>query len=325
MSSTTGFSARAYSNIALIKYWGKANRELILPTTSSLSLTLNAYWTDTTLLPAGEDSVHLDGVQLSGTEAKRVFDFLDIARSLTGSTQKFHVESQNHVPTAAGLASSASAFAALAVAADAALGIGLDERGLSRLARRGSGSASRSIFGGFALWHAGTDDVSSYAQTVSSSVTADISMVAAVVNSGMKSVSSRAAMEHTMQTSPLYQAWVDHSAIDLRSAVAALESGDLDALGEVAEANAFGMHATMMSSRPAVLYWLPGTLAALDRIDELRSEGVRVWATIDAGPNVKAICHRKDVEVVRVALSQLPEVTSCTVAYAGPAAKRVDA
>lgn len=325
MSSSTGFSARAHSNIALIKYWGKANRELIIPTTSSLSLTLDAYWTDTTLIPADNDSVHLNGTQLTSAAAHRVVEFLDYARSMSGSDQKFQVVSQNHVPTAAGLASSASAFAALAVAVNLALELGLDQRGLSRLARRGSGSASRSIFGGFAKWNAGEDDLTSYAEPVASTLTNDIAMVAAVIDAGVKAVSSRTAMEHTMQTSPLYAAWVHQSASDLDLALEALAAGDLSTLGEIAEANQFGMHATMISARPAVLYWLPGTLAALDRIAKLRLDGVPVWATMDAGPNVKAICHRKDVEVVSKTLSLLPEVTSCTTAVSGPSAGQVAA
>lgn len=329
--------ATAHSNIALIKYWGKRDADLVLPTTSSLSLTLDAYWTTTTVTvhdaaftglrqPSAaqshptepHDTVILDGNVLEGPSRQRVVDFLDIIRQFAGSSAPATVVSENHVPTAAGLASSASAFAALAAAASDAYGLKLSPRDVSRLARRGSGSATRSVFGAFAIWHRGEDDATSFAEPLDSPLTDDVAMVAAVVNSQQKSVSSREGMRRTVASSPVYDAWVASHAGDLRQALAAVHSGDFDALGEVTEANAMGMHATMHTARPPVMYWQPSTLNVLNAVWKLRADGVSAWATMDAGPNVKVLCRRKDEFFVQSALSDITGVVSCDIAHAGP-------
>ena len=156
--------ARAHTNIALIKYWGKANKQLMLPATSSISLTLNDFYTDTAVTfdpELNQDQLTLNHQMQSPTAVSR---FLDHVRHLAQIDTRARVTSLNHVPTAAGLASSASAFAALALAASRAAGLNLTPTALSRLARRGSGSATRSIFGGAVIWHRGSDDQSSFAE-----------------------------------------------------------------------------------------------------------------------------------------------------------------
>ncbi|RBP97910.1 diphosphomevalonate decarboxylase [Bifidobacterium aemilianum] len=319
-------SALANANIALIKYWGKADEALIIPRTSSLSLTLDGLSTETTVefvgngrgamppaqrdLPgvpdrtsgprvaasasSGRDSLTIDGVQQSGKVLDRVSKVLDLVRAQAGINAPAHVSSTNTVPYGAGLASSSSAFAALAGAAAQAAGLRPSRRELSRLARRGSGSACRSVYGGLVKWNAGHDDASSYAEPVDNSM--DLAIVVILISNREKHVSSRDAMVRTIATSPLYESWVQQSGKDLDEALAAISTGDLERLGAVVEANAMGMHAAMIASRPPTLYWLPETIRALGAVEELRGQGLPAWSTMDAGPNVKVLTSGRDAE-----------------------------
>ena len=306
-------TASANTNIALIKYWGKADESLMIPTTSSLSLTLDDTWTTTTVSfdgGAGDaDAVRINGSAPSGTALARVTRFLDLVRERSGIAQRASVDSTSTVPLAAGLASSAAGFAALAAAASRAAGMDLDGRALSRLARRGSGSAARSVFGGLVLWNAGEDDATSYAEPIEEPAGdtvsgLDLAMVVVVLSDGRKTISSTQAMRRTMTASPLYPAWVEASREDLRAALEAVRSGDLARLGEVAEANALGMHASMMAARPAIMYWLPRTVEVLHTIRAMRQDGLPAWATIDAGPNVKVLTRGSSAEQVATALRE---------------------
>lgn len=323
-----GATAVAHPNIALIKYWGKRDERLMIPYVDSLSMTLDILPTTTTvrLAPAARaDSVTLDGSPADGEPRQRVVAFLDLVREMAGRTEPAVVDTRNSVPTAAGLASSASGFAALALAGAAAYGLELDPTALSRLARRGSASASRSIFGGFAMCHAGRGtgaaaDLSSYAEPVPVP-DFDPALVIALVNAGPKTVSSRAAMRRTVETSPLYRSWATSSRADLAEMRAALHRGDLDAVGEIAERNALGMHATMLAARPAVRYLSPATVAVLDSVLRLRADGVPAYATMDAGPNVKVLCHRPDAARVAEAVRDAAPGSSVVTARCGPGAR----
>ena len=285
----------------------------MIPTTSSLSLTLDDTWTTTTVSfdgGAGDaDAVRINGSAPSGTALTRVTRFLDLVRERSGIAQRASVDSTSTVPLAAGLASSAAGFAALAAAASRAAGMDLDGRALSRLARRGSGSAARSVFGGLVLWNAGEDDATSYAEPIEEPAGDTVSgldpaMVVVVLSDGRKTISSTRAMRRTMTASPLYPAWVEASREDLRAALEAVRSGDLARLGEVAEANALGMHASMMAARPAIMYWLPRTIEVLHTIRAMRQDGLPAWATIDAGPNVKVLTRGGSAERVAAALRE---------------------
>ncbi len=321
-------TARAHPNIALVKYWGKRDEAWHLPVTGSLSITLDVFVTVTGVTV--DDDLPADRVELGGAPATpeftaRVTGFLDLVRELAGSPAPARVTTVNHGPTGAGLASSASGFAALAVAAAAAYGVELDPRALSRLARRGSGSAARSIHGGFVHWHRGEGqgaqgDPSSYAEPVPAG-RFDPAMVIAVVDAKTKSIDSRAAMRRTVDTSPLYRPWAESSERDLREMRAAVERGDLTAVGEIAERNAWGMHATMLAARPAVRYLAPGSIAVLDRVLALRADGVEAYATMDAGPNVKVLCDRGDTATVARALSGTEPAPAVVVAGIGPGAE----
>ena len=324
VSTTT---ARACANIALVKYWGKRDARLNLPAAGSLSLTLAGLVTTTQVaFDAGlaDDELVLDGKPTGAAELARTRAFLDLVRAAAGIATRARVISRNEFPTASGLASSASGYAALAVAAAGAAGLALDPRALSILARQGSGSAARSLFGGFVRMHAGRADDGSdgFAEPVASPLLDRVRMVIAIVGGGApKSHGSRDAMDHTAQTSPLYRAWLELVPRDLAAAEAALATGDLTALGELAEGNALAMHASAIAARPAVIYWQPATLAALAEVRALRAAGHAAWATMDAGPHVKVLTSVDDAATVAGAMRSVPGVTEVSISAAGgPAA-----
>jgi len=316
--------ARACANIALVKYWGKRDRVLNLPATGSLSLTLDALVTETSV--DFDPALAADELTLDGTSQApgRVGAFLDLVRAAAGIATRARVVTANRFPTASGLASSASGFAALALAATRAAGLAIAPRELSILARRGSGSAARSIFGGFVHMHAGAlaDGSDSFAHPIDSPLASKVRMVIAIVGGGApKQHASRDAMEHVADTSPLYAGWLALVPEDLVAAEAALVTGDLQALGELAEANALAMHATAFAARPAIVYWQPTTLAVLAAVRDLRAQGKAAWATMDAGPHVKVLTSAADANAVAHALGTVAGVTSTLISAAGgPAA-----
>ncbi len=319
--------AHACANIALVKYWGKRvdGAALNLPATGSLSLTLDALVTETRLEldPALEtDVVTLDGAPAGDRERARVSAFLDLVRAK--SAPRARIDSVNRFPTASGLASSASGFAALAVAATAAYDVALSPRALSQLARKGSGSAARSIAGGFVRMHTGATDDDAYAEPIESPLTADVRMVIAIVGGGAAKVhGSSDAMAHVAATSPLYDAWLALVERDLAAAEAALAAGDLAKLGEVAEANALAMHASAIAARPAIVYWQPATVALLAIVRELRAAGRAAWATIDAGPHVKVLTTATDAAYIAKAVTNVAGVTDVLTSGAGRGAEVV--
>lgn len=317
---------RAYTNIALIKYWGKRDAQLFLPETSSLSLTLDALYTETRVEfnPAGHDAFYLDGVKQSPEASQRVYDFIDLFRQASGQTGGVRVDSVNHVPTAAGLASSASAFAALACACNDLFEMGLTARDLSTYARRGSGSASRSLFGGFVLWHRGEgrDSSSSYAQPLSTGPL-DIGMLVVVVDGGSKKISSREGMDHTRKTSSFYPLWPDIVVEDLAGMMEAIEAKDFISLGEIAEHNAMTMHATMLASKPPFCYLQGGSIQAIDLVHRLRQEGIDCYYTMDAGPNVKVICRLHEMEAIKERFAEVFSREALISCGPGPAPHKI--
>lgn len=313
--------ARAYTNIALIKYWGKKDQELILPMNNSLSLTLDAFYTETSVHFSSEytqDSFSLDGDIQDEKATKKVSKFLDLARKKAGIQLHAKVQSQNFVPTAAGLASSASGLAALAGACNDALQLGLSKKELSMLARRGSGSACRSIFGGFVEWEKGDSDTNSFAQVVpSDDWEQDLAMIFILINDQQKDVSSRDGMQRTVETSDFYDAWLDAVSKDIQTAKTAITNKNFLALGEVTEANSLKMHATTLAATPPFTYWSPDSLKAMNSVRRIRNEGTPCYFTMDAGPNVKVLCQKQDVSIILEKLSDEFASEQLTVAYAG--------
>lgn len=314
--------ARAYTNIALIKYWGKKNESLILPMNNSLSLTLDAFYTETEASFSEaytEDQFYLDNQLQDEKATKKISTFLDIVREKAGTTKKAKVISQNFVPTAAGLASSASGLAALAGACNEALKLGLDDQALSRLARRGSGSACRSIFGGFVEWEKGHDDQSSYAHPISSDGFEDhLAMVFLLLNEQKKDVSSRDGMRRTVETSSFYQGWLDSVEADLYQLKQAIKTKNFQLLGETMEQNGLKMHGTTLAARPPFTYWSPDSLKAMQAVRDLRNQGIPCYFTMDAGPNVKVLVQKDHLDKVKTAFSDLFSSQQVISAFAGP-------
>lgn len=290
-------TARAHTNIALVKYWGKADTDLIIPQNGSLSLTLDHFYTDTTIefdSKLTTDQFILDGESKSPV---KITNFLNIVRQKAGISTFAKVDSVNHVPSTAGLASSASAYAALAAAASKASGLNLSHKELSKLARRGSGSASRSIYGGFVEWIKGYDDDTSYAVPIEEDLDWKIGMIVAMVNPDKKKISSRTGMQTVVNTSPFYSAWVESIDDDLRNIKVAIKNRDFKTMGEIAESNAMRMHALNLSSSPHFNYFEPLSIEIMNTVEDIRTnEQIECYYTVDAGPNIKILCQQKDAD-----------------------------
>lgn len=264
-----------------------------------------------------------DKLLLNGEEnalaLKRVSTCLDELRARAGISYGAQVVSNNDFPTSAGLASSAAGFAALVVAADSALGLGLSATELSRIARRASGSAARSLFGGYVLLP--IEDADPAAVPMFDENYFPLQVVIAIVSESAKPVGSTDGMVHTQQTSDYYDAWVTHQAQDLALAQRALELKDFEALAEIAEASCLKMHGSMLAARPGLMYWTPATLACLHAVRSLRARGVPVFFTVDAGPQVKAFCLPEAASQVATELAAVPGVLNIIRASTGKGAQ----
>lgn len=317
--------ARAGANIALIKYWGKRSACVLnLPATSSLSLTLADLQTITEVGLSADLDAHQVVLNDVPVDDFRMCAFLDHIRTLAGADAPHaQVISSNNFPTAAGLASSASGFAALALAATRAYGLDLSADALSALVRMGSGSAPRSLWGGFCVMHKGqrADGLDAIAKPLLEASQWPLEVVIAITERGAKSVSSRQGMNHTMATSPYYGAWVSHNEAQLEAAQQAVLSQDFERLADLSEASALQMHASAMASEPGVLYWCAATVACLHAIRELRAKGCGVFFTVDAGPQVKAVCLPGASSTVVEALKHAPGVLEVRCAQLGPGAE----
>lgn len=314
--------ARAHTNIALIKYWGKADEDLIIPMNNSLSLTLDAFYTETMVefsSERSEDLFLLDDKKQDEKATAKISKFLDLFREQAQTDMGAVVTSRNFVPTAAGLASSASGLAALAGACQQALDLKLSLEDLSRMARRGSGSACRSIFGGFVEWEKGHDDQTSVAVPLpANGWERELAMIFILINDQQKDVSSRDGMRRTVATSSFYPGWLDSVPGDLAAAKAAIAANDFEALGTVAEANGLKMHATTLAAVPPFTYWSPDSLKAMNAIHRIRTAGLPCYFTMDAGPNVKVLCKKADVSLILQHLREDFTEDQLISAYAGP-------
>lgn len=291
-------TVRAHTNIALIKYWGKADAKLRLPLMSSLSMTLDAFYTDTKITKTnGPSSFYLNGIKQDSAASKRVFAYLDLLKRKFQISDHLIVESVNHVPTAAGLASSSSAFAALAGAFNQYYQLNLNRRELSRLARLGSGSASRSIYGGFALWQKGNSDDTSYAIPLDEKPTMDLHLLAVELNPKPKKISSTAGMK-TAQTSPFFKPWIARNKQEINDMIAAIKQQDFTKLGELAELNANEMHAINLTANPPFTYFEPATIKAIRLVEKLRQHGTECYYTLDAGPNLKILTQLRNIKEI---------------------------
>ncbi|WP_156291616.1 diphosphomevalonate decarboxylase [Oceanobacillus salinisoli] len=317
-------TAKAHTNIALIKYWGKRNEDIILPTNSSLSLTLDGFYTTTTVAfhdDLSRDVFTLNDQIIEGESYNRVTKFLDLIRNQSEKKHLFaEVHSINTVPTAAGFASSASGFAALAAASTRAIGFNVNDEELSRLTRQGSGSACRSIYGGFVEWEMGSreDGLDSHAIQIASEKHWDVRVAAVVLSSTEKKVSSRAGMKRTVETSPFYTGWLDSIPYDMKEIKAAIREKDFEKTGSIAEANCLKMHATTLGANPPFTYWHDTTMRVMQTVQEMRENGIPAYFTIDAGPNVKVLYLPENEDKVKKVLEDIPGVSDVTLSKPGP-------
>ena len=317
----TAVTAQAGINIALIKYWGKRDDYANLPAVGSISLTLDTFTTTTCV--EFDDTLAQHEFALNGRrmDDRRVFKLLDELKSIAGRTDFARVASKNTVPTASGLASSASGNAALGLAAWTAAGLSTDalsdNEAFLNLVRKGSGSAPRSLLGGIV-------ELEKKRGTVRQLVDEKdwpICMVVARLSHGPKSVSSRDGMAQSRETSPFYDSWVHHHPHDLDEARRAIERRDLSRLGEVMERSTMRMHACIMASDPPLRYLKGITFEVMDRIEGLRRQGIGAWYTMDAGPHVKILCHEADIQSVCASLRDYVPPNDLRVAYPGSGAR----
>lgn len=322
------YSAKAIShpNIAFIKYWGNADPILRVPANGSISMNLTGLETVTSVsfspdLPA--DQLIINGERKTGAPLERVERFLDIVRNMASSDLKAQVISENNFPTGAGIASSASAFSALSLAASAALGLGLSLKALSCLARRGSGSACRSLPDGFTEWYAGSGDDDSFAESIAPPDHWQLTDCIAIVETAHKPVGSSEGHQ-LAGSSPFQAARVASAPERLDTCRRALLDKDFRALADIVETDSDMMHAVMMTSRPPLFYWEPASLTIMKSVKRWRSEGLQVCYTLDAGANVHVICAPGCADETASLLQQLSGVADVLRAEPAPGARLLD-
>ena len=308
--------ALAHPNIALVKYWGKQDKAGNMPATPNLSITLSELCAKTRVSDSDQFEFQLNGQVVDDSKVKTLVDSM---------TQEFNlppmrIESSNNVPTSAGLSSSAAGFAALVTAIDAHCQLGMNRALRSEWARRGSASAARSVCGGFVAlvppdWQA---------QSLAPSKHWPLEVVIAITSHDAKGVSSTDGMERSRLTSPFYNQWVRSAGDDYAEASVAIAERDFAQLASVAELSCLKMHSLMLTSRPALSYWTPASLACMDRVRELRNSGEAVFFTIDAGPQIKAVCLPESADQVAKALADVPGVREILRCPLGEGARVID-
>jgi diphosphomevalonate decarboxylase len=316
----------ACANIAFIKYWGNCEPEARIPANGSISMNLDILQTRTQVTfdhTLASDQFFLDGQSTSGAVLQRVKSFMDVIRNMAGLDLFACVFSENNFPSGAGVASSASGFAALALAASRAAGLELDEYKLSRLARRGSGSACRSIPGGFVEWRVDGCDPDSGAVSIAPPEHWLLSDCVTLINRSHKEIGSTEG--HSIAyTSPIQASRVADAPHRLDICRQAILQRDFDALAEIMELDSNLMHAVMMTSTPRLLYWEPSTLAVIQAVVEWRKSGLPVCYTIDAGPNVHVICPESQEMQISERLGRIPGVEEVLIAHPGGSTRIVD-
>ncbi len=320
-SSATAIS---HPNIALIKYWGNRNNVLRLPSNGSISMNLDGLFTRTTVTfnKTPEDTLLINDHPISGKGLERVSSILNLVREMANIHDRAEVSSANNFPSGAGIASSAAAFAALAVAASRAAGLTLSEAQLSRLARRGSGSAARSIPGGFVEWQMGTGDENSIAFSIAAPEHWNLTDCVAVISAAHKKTGSTEG--HAIAgTSPLQNARLADTPRRLDICRQAILGKDFETLAHIIELDSDIMHSVMMTSNPPLMYWQAATVQIFHQVREWRAGGLPVGYTVDAGANVHVICLAEYAKEVEKRLRELPGVRDVLVAGVGGAAQTV--
>lgn len=308
--TTRSTTAIAHPNIALIKYWGNTNQNLRIPVNGSISFNLSSLFTKTKVTFDGglsKDSLIINQKEEIGAGLERVILFLNLVRQLANINLYARVESENNFPVGTGIASSASAFAALSLSASKAIGLDLSERELSRLARRGSGSACRSVPGGFVEWFPGEQDEDSFASSIAPVDHWDLVDIIAVVSADHKKVGSTAGHE-LAKTSPLQNARIQDTARRLDIVRSAIKNRDFQAMADTIELDSNMMHAVMMTSTPPLMYWESTSVSIMKAVKNWRDSGIPVCYTLDAGPNVHVITTSTHEDKIISKLSEINNI-----------------
>lgn len=316
-------TAIAPSNIAFTKYWGRKDEVLRLPENGSIAMCLSNLLTTTTVEFSKDyrkDQVTINGGGVEQGEADRVIKHLDRIRALAKINLKAKVVSNNNFPTATGLSSSASGFAALTLAAVKAADLNLSEKQLSILARQGSGSACRSIPSGFVEWLDGNTSETSYAKTIFPSNWWNIADIVAVVSEGKKEVPTSQGMQKA-QSSPFMRVRLSNMKKKNNLVKKYIKQRNFKQFGELIEAEALELHTIMLTQRPALIYWTPGTLQIMKLVPNWRAEGIPVYFTINTGQDIHLICEQKNVKKIQAKLRQLKEVKEIIVNTPGEGTK----
>lgn len=320
-------TAISHSNIALVKYWGKGDEKLRLPVNSSVAIALDNLTTTTTvefLENLEKDEVELIGVGFEEGEVEKVSKHLDRVRDMAGIKTRAKVVSNNSFPKAAGMASSASGFSALSVAAATAAGLKLSEKDLSILARQGSGSASRSVPGGVSVWHAGNSSESSFAERIDYPKDWDLRVLLVMASdTSVKKVGSTEGMA-LAPSSPYFKTAVSEAELNIERLKDAMSKGDYLAFGKVIEDECFRLHMLCMTTTPNILYWRGVTIEIFQKLLSMREIGIYAFFTVDAGPHVHVVCQAKDVESVKTSLGELSGIKTIIECGTGEGTKVIE-
>lgn len=319
----TTATTQSHPNIAFIKYWGNRDNLLRLPMNGSISMNLDGLTTRTTVSfqpSLAFDELIINGHEVTGAGLDRVAYILDIIRGMANIHERAEVMTENNFPVGAGIASSASAFAALALAGSKAAGLNLSEPELSRLARRGSGSASRSIPGGFVEWQVGSTDEDSFAFSIAPAAHWNLVDCVAIVSASHKKTGSTEG-HSVAPTSPLQAARVADAPRRLDICRKAILDKDFISFASIVELDSDMMHSVMMTSTPALHYWKPASLDVMNGVRAWRSEGIPACYTMDAGANVHVMTVESEAHIIEKRLRETKGVQDVLVARAGGPAK----
>ncbi|GJQ62704.1 MAG: diphosphomevalonate decarboxylase [Melioribacteraceae bacterium] len=319
---------KANANIALVKYWGKREPKLNLPAVGSISATLDNLNTETeiSIATSGNDEIIYNGKPANEKEYGRISNFLNSFRKEFGVKDFFSINTINNFPSGAGLASSASGFAALAAGVNKISNTRISDRELSILARKGSGSAARSIFGGFVEMKTGegVDSHTDYAEQIAPANHWDLSVVILVTSGKQKKISSTDGMNATAYSSPYYNSWISSSKFDLYEAKKAIKQKDFEKLADVTEFSTLKMHGLAMAARPGIIYWNGTTLDLINEVKDMRTAGSPVFFTIDAGPQLKIFTPSENVTKIKDHFSDRNGIETIIVSGIGDGVKIVE-
>ena len=290
-------TAIAHPNVALIKYWGKSDRAENIPSTPSISITLSKLETKTTITEADIDTIWINHKRVND---EKILRFLSQIRDKT-AIPGIKINTENNFPTGAGLASSASGFAALTTALNRHFSLGFTQNELSAIARKGSASSARSIFGGIVSLQGPSWE----AAIVEQNNSWPLRVIIAKTSSERKKVGSSQGMELTRRTSPYYEPWIREAKTDFDDCLLAIKEQDFEKLAELSERSCLKMIGTMLSTSPPLIYWNPTTLECIQTIRKMRDAGTAVFFTTDAGPQIKAICTPESAKEVTKSLSSI--------------------